>query len=1378
MADLKREMDAETAGAAKVLILDQIRLLEALLGEVEKIKVGEPVGETDFTLGLLNLGPMTVSIPPLILESGGRVREISREAFQGLSDEQKNMVLAFTHWETPHGGMKPEDFISPEGSGDVRIEFFPRIVGGVQHIAARLIRPRELPEPPHWPSTEEFLLPIETRTINNVQHRVAKFAMTAFYKGGTAEHSTRPSSTLLSGRGGYIAGTEMSGSRLGRVAGTPLALAGTRWSERWDMTHGGNVTRKGAPESPQLSAAINTGRRMLHDYGEAEYERLFLHPTRGLTVRYQTRANNLRQFEQQYRTAQRTMRQLVRQATGRGGGLFGSGMLAAGPMKLLGMAERVLEGAEGGGLSPVQMDTLNQVRDTMKRYFDERDKYEQEFERDLETASATLRDYLKEKARVVTVRIARQYKFPLHSDIQEQLAAELDDYAKDYAEELITRGNTAMQSFLRALRIIGRGGQTFREVWMDFLQNLWGVVAGPWVIGSGMVVLQWMMISFYINSKVFGSALGGQFGPFFYLWLAPVIMGGIFLVLNFEDTKYPLDALTHIIAGAITAYGTYIFLASIMTPEWMFESTGRGFLTFLIWGALCFFLGAMQFYPSGKFTFIFQMGAVMLIFGYVALGPYSAHFTQAIDQVKRPLIVVVNAVGKTIQEVWLITTNPTEYAKIQAAKNVKPETALDFPKGIEIKNFELFPRTVAASKRDASGVVPSYFAAAVVVKNDGKYTATDVKVNLYCDRSPRGYCCPPDSQDDSCKNPNFEPPDATTLRTLLKPGEAQALQFKNIMAWAPQQAHEAEASNARIVFNVTYAYATSSTLKTTIMHQDEIIRRQQEGEDVFRPVVATGSPTPGEISINVGPQPLYAGRQRNFLLFAVNNKRDDGAVRLKQGDNLFIYMPTSIAVPPSSPGGTGSFRCDDSFVSYEGFDQQPDTIKHKFKVKKDIDIESGFNVVFAFLCTFDAAQVTIAGTDFIRAELPKYEFTVKYTKNFIVTTPLGIPGSGGGVVPPGGGASTVATGCTGSVQAWESTYNANAGQIDAAVADANAQALQALATRSENPQALIAAIISQESGWNADALSTCGAAGMMQLMPASAIARGLKVPSYATQTVAGSCPGTSNVVPVCSRNPGAGLSIANCDKPNDERFDPAKNLRGGAVHISGNLASCGGNIEQALTQYYQGGGCTINTVYTVPVMNYYNQWKQCIKAAVTTSSGVANPVQGVNCPVSDYTSPRGPEGVCDGTYTAAGNTCAGSWIHGSIDILAARGTDVRAAHDGTISSVATSGPGGNATVIQHTGTVSATDPYAAGWYSYYSHLDTIESGIATGAPVTKGQKIGTVGCSGCPSTTTPNHLHFTLYKGGTTADYRQDCKHVDPCFVCGCGTPARTAATC
>jgi peptidoglycan LD-endopeptidase LytH len=104
------------------------------------------------------------------------------------------------------------------------------------------------------------------------------------------------------------------------------------------------------------------------------------------------------------------------------------------------------------------------------------------------------------------------------------------------------------------------------------------------------------------------------------------------------------------------------------------------------------------------------------------------------------------------------------------------------------------------------------------------------------------------------------------------------------------------------------------------------------------------------------------------------------------------------------------------------------------------------------------------------------------------------------------------------------------------------------------------------------------------------------------------------------------------------------------------------------------------------------------------------------------------------TFTEA----RGSHTHEALDILAPRGTKVRAVEDGRIQKLFTSKAGGL--------TIYEFDPTETFTY-YYAHLDRYEDGLREGQIVKRGDVIGYVGSTGNASADAP-HLHFAIFRLG------------------------------
>ncbi len=92
--------------------------------------------------------------------------------------------------------------------------------------------------------------------------------------------------------------------------------------------------------------------------------------------------------------------------------------------------------------------------------------------------------------------------------------------------------------------------------------------------------------------------------------------------------------------------------------------------------------------------------------------------------------------------------------------------------------------------------------------------------------------------------------------------------------------------------------------------------------------------------------------------------------------------------------------------------------------------------------------------------------------------------------------------------------------------------------------------------------------------------------------------------------------------------------------------------------------------------------------------------------------------------------------HEAIDIMAARGTPVRAVEDGTVAKLFTSVAGGL--------TIYQFDPSGAFCY-YYAHLNSYADGMKEGQPVRRGEVIGYVGSTGNAAENAP-HLHFAIFR--------------------------------
>ncbi|NIP39998.1 MAG: transglycosylase SLT domain-containing protein [Candidatus Aenigmarchaeota archaeon] len=136
----------------------------------------------------------------------------------------------------------------------------------------------------------------------------------------------------------------------------------------------------------------------------------------------------------------------------------------------------------------------------------------------------------------------------------------------------------------------------------------------------------------------------------------------------------------------------------------------------------------------------------------------------------------------------------------------------------------------------------------------------------------------------------------------------------------------------------------------------------------------------------------------------------------------------------------------------------------------------------------------------------------------------------------------------------------------------------------DEPEALIAGLISQESRWDEEAISPCGAAGIMQFVPVTARNYTLNVPVY---------PYEECNMQLCGKKVSScnACTPLECD-PNDERFDPEKAIEAGVHLLYDNILRCG-SVEGGLRMYNSGKCHTeANPGYVSRVMGYAEEWKK------------------------------------------------------------------------------------------------------------------------------------------------------------------------------------------
>lgn len=738
---------------------------------------------------------------------------------------------------------------------------------------------------------------------------------------------------------------------------------------------------------PHLLAATNKGKRMLNKYARLEYDHIF----EGFKEKWKTEQKNFKAKRAEIRKKARLVKGLQFKA-------FFSKSSSATKTRYRTESEN--------------------LRDLRREYMD----MEKKFSDDLDRRSTRLAKELEKRAENIAVIVSRRFQIPLNSEDQKSVDAELKTYSQDLAEDFATRGRTIRHAAMRAMGIGSRGAETFGAAGMNLLYSLWDLLLGPWTWTTLFVIVYFLFILSYVDFSL-------QF-----LYVMPLIAALFVFILNFSDSFRPLDWVTHFMSGAMIGYGAAILLVALGAHKWSFIG-GSASLGFWIAWIVLVFLAVFQLYQTSGHRVIIQASVVIIIFGWVALGPYSAYYEQAIDQVKTPMEIAWRAGKNAVTDIWLLATDPTEWYARQQLVNVRPERPLAFPKGVEVISLEALPPSVPGGQ-------PFLFT--TVIKNEGPLLATNIFVSASCNQ----WCDPPppdpdidkrkyhlcidttlrndiwcaescDEYEDETGKPEYTlnecvvqcrdkevsigPFGLSNLCRTRDPEQLKQNYYAAISSMERDEAEvitipgftantftgrEAELRNAKINVNISYTYSTSSQLEVSVIDTEELQRRFREGDTVFKPVVATAKTSPAKLSLNVGPQPLKAGEEA-FLLISVSNDRDDSRIILPDETLIEIIMPDSIGQDLVCDGQKAEF------VQKEG----QDVWRLRYEVipsrgESRVEIKPyDFNSIYAFICTFTAKnddEINIEQSGIVTAELRSYVFVHTIEKNVPVTTPIGV----------------------------------------------------------------------------------------------------------------------------------------------------------------------------------------------------------------------------------------------------------------------------------------------------------------------------------------------------------------------------------------------------
>ncbi|MDI6720898.1 MAG: transglycosylase SLT domain-containing protein, partial [Candidatus Aenigmarchaeota archaeon] len=725
----------------------------------------------------------------------------------------------------------------------------------------------------------------------------------------------------------------------------------------------GSETKRGTIRTnPAVQTAINQGKRELNRWAR----QLFSPEFQRLQRELRTLTDNWRRRRNEWRDVRRRVRQRV--GAGR---TFWNYLKAQGGADALTNAIATAQQRAGSGITEAEARLLtNDVNQAYNRFT----KAEEELMNFSYKRAAELRTTIdtkmKELAGEIAGRVNYRFKLSKVDGAETAVKAELELEAAKISKSLIERGKDTLSGPVGMLRSTSMRMKTFGSAYFGLKDYLWQIITAPWMWGFAFALVQFYFISMYIG-----------FNPT-YLWVFPAITAGFTFLVNFADTTRPFDWFNHLASGAIIGYSAVLLMMALSMNTFLSNT-----MFWVVW-AVFSFIGIFQFYHTGGFRIVLQLGVIILLFAYLALGPYSGYYHQVIDQVKGPVEVAYRAVYKSVSDVYLLATNPTEWYARQQVQNVRPERALSLAKGVEVNTFDALPASVPSGQQ---------FAITTVLKHEGTLNETrNIRISFSCNQWCDTKGIVPTNKDVKSTGLNiYQLIDSRTEKPhALKKGESVALSFSGFTA-SSIKGRENEYRVAKVRMNITYTYSTSSSLFAEVINSYEFEKRTNEGKN-FRPVQAIGKDSPAQLSLNVGPQPLLAGKGA-LLLVAISNSRDESSVILPEGSEVIIRMPRSVGSGLDCEGFT-----HDSTNDGDPKETGVEVIRYRVYPRGSdrVEIKSGeFNTIFPFICSFTTNELMVNGrqideptvqTGLITGEIPAYEFTTTKEKDVTITVPLGI----------------------------------------------------------------------------------------------------------------------------------------------------------------------------------------------------------------------------------------------------------------------------------------------------------------------------------------------------------------------------------------------------